>query len=49
MIEVIGVGIGGLGLMYFFGTILSERPSDSSIGISILLFVVGLFIANLGS
>ena len=49
MIEAIGAGIGGLGLMLFFGTIIDKRPSDSLIGISILLFVVGLFIANLGS
>jgi hypothetical protein len=49
MIEAIGVGIAGAGLFGFVGTLLNDRPDDAVLGISILLFVVGLFIANLGS
>ena len=49
MFEFIGTGIGGMGLLLFVSCII-EKQSDSQIwGIAIALFVIGLFIASLGS
>ena len=49
ILENIGVGIAGLGILGFIGTLFDERPNDGVIGICIFMIALGWFIANLGS
>ena len=49
MIEVIGIGIGGMGLFLFVGCVIEKESDSQMYGIAIALFVIGLFIASLGS
>ena len=47
MIEFIGTGIGGMGLLLLVSCLI-EKESDSQLwGIAIALFVIGLFITSL--
>lgn len=49
ILENIGIGIAGLGILGFIGTLFDVRPNDGVIGICIFMIALGWFIANLGS
>jgi hypothetical protein len=49
MIEFIGTGIGGMGLLLFVGCFIEKESDSQMYGIAIALIVIGLFIASLGS